>query len=533
MLCIKPNKNEKMVRDQKFLKTLLGKLDRGEIRRDFWLQRKSTQWNNQIRDQAIVTTVQGEDIDPVKICEEIREGKPSQKWIVDGGNRFEAWNTFYNNVFALGKNLENYIVPYEATKKDENGNVVKDEDGYPIMEELEFDLRGKRYKDLPLELKERFNNYKVIYVEHSNCTESRMGYHIRRYNNQKSMNKNQKSVTYMEQTAKWTKEIMRSNPFFKELPCYHGASEKNSDPERVMLDTVMIIFFKDEWKSNAEKNALYVETNGEKEQFNLLDNYLGRMYALVEDNDELSKLFEKKDAPMWIALFDKFSKLEMDDSKFKEFLEAFISGLRETKINGESFDEIKGNKSTKNRNTIFGKLEYLESLMMDFFSIDKNDIIDSFETTDRFDAFATKFENTELMEALGVPMGSDIDRIAAQTLMTVCGKTDFSDKAIQEFITADEYTEDNIEDVDLYLDEVNEWSLELPAGTTLLKAKYVPAMVGFVKYTYDNDTNTDALSWFKDYAFQCTKPDNDVQKLLNDMKEDFNSYLTYKENKTA
>ena len=83
MLCIRPNKNEKMVRDQKFLKTLLGKLDRGEIRRDFWLQRKSTQWNNQIRDQAIVTTVQGEDIDPVKICEEIREGKSSQKWIVD------------------------------------------------------------------------------------------------------------------------------------------------------------------------------------------------------------------------------------------------------------------------------------------------------------------------------------------------------------------------------------------------------------------------------------------------------------------
>ena len=257
------------------------------------------------------------------------------------------------------------------------------------------------------------------------------------------------------------------------------------------------------------------------------------MYVLVEDDDELSKLFEKKDAPMWIALFDKFSKLEMDDSKFKEFLKAFVGGLRETKINGESFDEIKGNKSTKNRNTIFGKLEYLESLMMDFFSINKEDIVESFETTDRFDAFAIKFENTELMEALGVPMGNDIDRIAAQTLMTVCGKTDFSDKAIQEFITADEYTEDNIEDVDLYLDEVNEWSLELPAGTTLLKAKYVPAMVGFVKYTYDNDTNTDALNWFKDYAFQCTKPENDVQKLLNDMKEDFNSYLTYKENKTA
>lgn len=533
MLCIRPNKDEKMSRDQKFLKTLLGKLNRGEIRRDFWLQRKSTQWNNQIRDQAIVSTVQGEDIDSVKICEELRDGKPSQKWIVDGGNRLEAWSTFFNNVFALGKNIENYMVPYETPKKDDDGNVIKDEDGYTVMEEMEFDLRGKRYKDLPIELQERYNNYKVIYVVHSNCTEVRMAYHIRRYNNQKSMNKNQKSVTYMQQTAKWTREITSTNPFFKELTCFHGAAEKNSDPERVILDTVMIIFFKDAWKTNAEKNALYVETNGEKEQFDLLNDYLKRMYVLVEDDDELANLFEKKDAPLWIALFDRFVKLGMDDSRFGDFLRAFIGGLRETKIDGESFDDIKGNKSTKNKGTIFGKLDYLETLMMNFFSINKEDIIDSFEITDRFNAYATKFVNTELMEVLGVPMGSDIDRIAAQTLMAVCDKTDFSDKAIQEFIIADEYTMDNIEDVELYLDEVNAWSLELPAGTSLLKAKYVPAMVGLVKYTYDNDTNEEAIEWFKDYAAKCTKPENDVQKLLEDMRTDFNAFLAYADNKTA
>ena len=29
------------------------------------------------------------------------------------------------------------------------------------------------------------------------------------------------------------------------------------------------------------------------------------------------------------------------------------------------------------------------------------------------------------------------------------------------------------------------------------------------------------------------KTENDIMKLLKDMKEDFNAYLTYKENKTA
>ena len=216
-----------------------------------------------------------------------------------------------------------------------------------------------------------------------------------------------------------------------------------------------------------------------------------------------------------------------------DFLEEFINSLRDTKINGESFDDIKGNKSTKNKSIIFGKLDHLETLMMNFFSINKDEIIDSFKTTGRFNTYATKFVNSELMSAIGIPMGSDIDRIAAQTLMTVCEKTDFSDKAIQEFITADEYTEENTEDVELYLDEVNAWSLELPAGTTLLKAKYVPAMVGLVKYTYNNDINEEALEWFKDYAAKCIKPESNVQKLMDNMEEDFNTYLTYKENKTA
>lgn len=533
MLCIRPNKNEEMKRDQKFLETLLNMLNKGKIRRDFWLQRKSTQWNNQIRDQAIVSTIQGEDIDSIKICEEIREGKSSQKWVVDGGNRLETWNNFYNNVFALGKNLENYMVTYETPKMDKDGNAIKDEDGYTVTEEVEFDLRGKRYKDLPSELKTQYRNYKVIYVVHSNCTEERMAYHIRRYNNQKSMNKNQKSVTYMQQTAKWTKEITSTNPFFKELSCFHGAAEKNSDPERVILDTVMVIFFKDAWKTNAEKNALYVETNGEKEQFDLLDDYLKRMYVLVENDDELAKLFDKRDAAMWIALFDKFTKLGMDDSRFGDFLKAFVNGLRETKIDGESFDEIKGNKSTKNKNTIFGKLEYLETLIMNFLSVDKEDIIDCFETTERFDTYASNFLNSDVVKTLGIPMGTDIDRIAAQALMMVCGKTDFSDKAIQEFITADEYTDDNLEDLNLFMETLNDWTFDIPENSPILKAKYIPAMIGFVKYTYENETDNEVENWLPDYAVKCTKPENEILKLLEDMRTDFDAYLAYANNKTA
>lgn len=524
MLCERPNRNEKMTRDQKFLKTIISKLDRGEIRRDCWLQRKPIQWDKKIRDQAIVSTIQGEDIDSIKICEELRENKTSQKWIVDGGNRIQAWRDYLNNVFALGMNIENYIVYYSTSKLDDEGNPIKDEDGYNIMEDVEFDLRGKRYKDLPKELQESYNNYKIIYVEHSNCTENRMGYHIRRYNNQKSMNKNQKSVTYMEQTAKWVKGITENNNFFKELPCFHGTAIKNGEVERVVIDAAMLIFFKDKWNTNAEKNALYVDTNGEKRQFDIIGDYFERLYVLIEDDEDLIDLFEKKDVLVWVALFEKFTKLNLEDYKFVDFLKAFNSGLSETKIDGESFSEITGNKSTKNKGIIFKKIDYLEELMMNFLSVNKEDVIEKFETTKEFDGYVSEFINSDIVSEIGTPIGNDVDRIPAQALMMVCGKTDFSDKAIQSFILSNEYNQENMDDVLLYLDEINEWSLELPEGASSFKAKLIPGLVGFAKYTYDNDTNSTVVEWLSKHVKEMTT-ENDAVSLCKNMKNNFTKYV--------
>lgn len=56
---------------------------------------------------------------------------------------------------------ERHLIQYREYIHDENGNRVLDEDGIPEFELKVCDIVGKSYKDLPDELKKRFNNFNI------------------------------------------------------------------------------------------------------------------------------------------------------------------------------------------------------------------------------------------------------------------------------------------------------------------------------------------------------------------------------------
>ena len=88
---------------------------------------------------------------------------------------------------------------------------------------VEYDLRGKKYKDLPDELKEEFDNFQVDIVKHLDCTNEEIAYHIDRYNKQTSMNTNQKNVLMMYKVVNSLKRVTK-NRFFLDCGEYtaHG-----------------------------------------------------------------------------------------------------------------------------------------------------------------------------------------------------------------------------------------------------------------------------------------------------------------------
>ena len=347
--------------------TLQNMFERGELRKDHPLQRKPDQWNKNDKDGLIVTVIRQEDVDSIKLCEQLGSGGVVL-WVIDGLQRLTVLNSYKNGAFKIGNQVEMPVVSFQRVRKDGKGRLRKDEYGSYVYETITYDLRGKSFRDLPVELKERFDNYKIDVVKHLDCTDEEIGYHIRRYNKQKSMNASQNAVTYMDNIAGEVKKISMNSRFLKDYGTYSAKERSNGTMERIVMESVMCMFHLDQWRKQSKKMGAFLNEKSSKEEFEKLEKNLCRLEKIC--TEELNMVFTSKDSFIWFTLFDRFTVLGIEDKKFARFLAAFKAGLYREKINGEAFYEIGRNGSTKDKAVIVKKLAYLETLMITFLQTD-------------------------------------------------------------------------------------------------------------------------------------------------------------------
>ena len=164
---------DKIKRDTYMVSKLSGMINRGDLRDNHPQQRKSGQWDNNTRDNFIVTVIKNEDFDPIKICEQLTD-QGVVLWLIDGLQRSTTIANYKAGKFALGRKIDPYIIEYQEA--------IKGKDGEIVYQNVSYDLRGKGYKELPDKLKEDFDNCPVDIVKHLDCTDEEVGRHIVRYN---------------------------------------------------------------------------------------------------------------------------------------------------------------------------------------------------------------------------------------------------------------------------------------------------------------------------------------------------------------
>lgn len=359
---------DKRVKDAVMNSTIQNMFERGELRKDHPLQRKPDRWSNSDKEGLIVTIIKGEDIDSIKVCEQLT-GNGVILWVIDGLQRLTVLDAYRRGIFKIGKRVEFPVVTYQSVKKDSKGNILRDSYDNYEYELVECDLRGKYYKDLPVELREKFDNYKIDMVKHLDCTDEEIGYHIRRYNKQKSMNASENAVTYMDHVAKEVKRISSNNPFFKN-DTYKEAERNNGTIDRIVAESVMCMFHLDKWQKQSKKIGTFLNDNSNKEEFDKLDRNLKRLETIYDE--KFKEIFTAKDSFIWFTIFDKFTDLQLDDKRFADFLRHFMdkSGGK----GAEAFYGIDKKSSTKDKSVIIKKLNSLEKLMLEFLHIDKSDM---------------------------------------------------------------------------------------------------------------------------------------------------------------
>ena len=446
---------DKIKRDTYMVSKLSGMISRGELRENHPQQRKSGQWNNEVRDNFIVTVIKNEDFDAIKICEQLTE-KGIVLWLIDGLQRSTTIANYKAGKFKLGRKIDPYLVEYQDAVKDEEGNIT-----YEIVE---YDLRGKSYKDLPEKLKEDFDNCPVDVVKHLDCTDEEVGRHIVRYNSGRAMVAAQKISAYMYNTAKYVKDLS-GHAFFNDCANYSESADKNGTVDKVISEAIMGLNFFDSWNKDAKKIGKHLNDNATEEMFAHLKGYLDELLEVI--TPETGKLFTPKNALIWIMLFDKFKKSGLPNEKFQEFLEQYDDAKRvKIKIENSyeivkgsgiktdfvSFAELDGWKSTKDKGIIVDKLYILETVMNEYLHINKEG-----------------FQSETVLE--------EVDTL--------------------EFIKENVKSDATEEDVEFYSELLDGLTLEVDNKTKLLDEHNRPSLVALVGYACENDIDLD--EWIKSY----------------------------------
>lgn len=454
------------------LESYFTKIKDGEIDNSADVQRKFV-WKPEQTNGLIRTVLLDDYIPPIILGEEENE----QLHIVDGGQRTAALTLFRFGNYKITKNVEDSVIKYKKKTKDENGKV--------IIEDAEFDIKNKTYEMLPEELKKKFNEYVLETVIHEKCDRKKISKYIKIYNQQITMNVAQKAYTYIYNFAENINYIL-NDAFFTDYSSFTESEKVKGVTERIVLESVMCMFHLDKWKKQTKEIAQYLNDNSSEEEFNKLDDNLHRLENVI--TNDIKDIFNSKNSFIWLTLFHRFTSLGLDDDKFADFLRAFKNGLKDTTVNGQTFDDADKARSTKDKAVVLKKINIAESLMMDFLHIDNEASSTNVEVNDKTNT--VKIEDTTSKDIV---------------MEFIDNSTDEGDMELYEMIA---------NDISESIDDIN---------TPILSEENRPSFVAIVAYASKKDVDELLKEWLKD-NYQDIQFIKDQKQNYLYMKERFEEY---------
>ena len=501
------------------------KLAKHQLRDDHVLQRESGQWNNYFMSELISDILQGKSLTQIIISEEIKNGI-TMHWLIDGKQRCTNIFSYSKDGFAISKKVQRYMIEYQTEKRDEKGDICYNEDGFPITIKKEFDIRGKKFSQLPEELQDVFLEYQVPVMLNLNCTKKEIAYDIARFNRCRPMNKAQNGWTGLEEEyAEYVDNILKME-FFKEdckKTSYTNSASKSGAMRRVVVESIFLINYYESFGKDFRKMCEHLSENANDQTFIEFYSLVERLNAVLEE--EVAELFNQKDSHMWFKLFDLFTKLNLDDVKFVDFMKAFKAELHAKKVNDMSYDEFT-NKSNKDRHVITKKVELVEKLMLDYLHIETEETLEFFEVdNENVNDFVDKFTTCDFVNSLNIKSENERQKLAVKCLAFMVDDKAITDRAIQDFVSNTEFGNDFLDDVMFNMDILNDWSLEVSGKSKIFTPMIIPALVEIVHFAIAREIDIEAQRWFVNYANSYNNTKGSAREVYDDMVNSLGEYM--------
>ena len=507
------------------IESLSKQLRQHRLRDNHPLQRTSGQWNLLTKSELISDILQGNSLLQIVISEEIKAGI-IMHWLIDGKQRSTNLKDYLEDGFAISKNVQRYMIEYQSDKTDEDGNVILNEDGFPIPESKTFDIRGKKFSQLPEELQDKFKDYQVPVLLNLNCTKKDIAYDIARFNRCRPMNVSQSGWLGLEESyAEYVDKILKMD-FFKvdcDKSSYSNTNIKNGSLRRIIIEAIMTSKYLSHFDKDFGKMCAYLTENANESVF--IDFYLTLEKLSNVLRGDTSDIFNNKNSFLWFALFDKFLEYDVEDDKFNEFIQEFKETLHNKEIDGITYDCLNGQKGTKDRSSVTKRFNYLLTLMKEY--LHTEDSVEEITEEHKPEVIENDLFDTETVEE-----SPEKPIIESVTEYSAIGNTEIehvSGEVIDNTINADmksalnfvqecvdeTVSELDVQDYEEYLDTI---TLDVDNSSKLLDAANHDSIIGVIAYAYQNDVDCD--DWFKDYFNRNNTYDVDQKKNYLNMRND-------------
>lgn len=498
------------------IESLSKQLRQHRLRDNHPLQRTSGQWNLLTKSELISDILQGNSLLQIVISEEIKAGI-TMHWLIDGKQRSTNLKEYLEDGFAVSKNVQRYMIEYQTDKTDEDGNVILNEDGFPIPESKTFDIRGKKFSQLPEELQDKFKDYQVPVMLNLNCTKKDIAYDIARFNRCRPMNVSQSGWLGLEESyAEYVDKILKMD-FFKvdcDKSSYSNTNIKNGSLRRVIIESIMTSKYLSHFDKDFGKMCIYLTENANESVF--IDFYLTLEKLSNVLRGDTSDIFNNKNSFLWFALFDKFIEYGVEDNKFNDFIQEFKETLHSKEIDGVTYDCLNGQKGTKDRSSVTKRFNHLLTLMKEYLHIE-----DSIEGSES-DVIEDDLFDTEVVEESDdkKPIIAEVTEYSAignKEIERVSGEV--VDKDTLEFVKM--CVDDGVTDADIldYEEDLDVVTLDVDNNSKLLDEVNHKSLIALIAYAYKMDEDID--DWFKDYFKKTNTYEIDQKRNYLHMRNDF------------
>lgn len=450
------------------IESIIKKMDRCAINFDHPLQRASEQWTAVTKGNLISDILQENPIPDLVFAEQIIHDAPVT-WGIDGKQRCTNIKDFVSNGYSISKNIDRFMIDYAVPVLDDDGVQLRDDDGIVVHKTEVCDIRGKKFKNLPKELQERILDYGFDIVLYYDCSEENLAYHIKRYNEGRAMNAEQKGITRIGTHFASVVRNISSMAFFEDgIGNYKEGQFKNGKINRIIVESVMTTRFLDEWSKDFGDNCDYIKNSASNDDFEAFRGLVESLEDMVDPT--VGKMFDSKDSFLWFGLYSKFVKLKLEEDKFNEFMLKIndgiirdergnisktepMTGICIKEIDGMTLEGLLKNSSTKDVNIVKTKIDFLTKLMCEYFGIENSEEI-YIESTNTKD-YIKDFVDTGIVY--------NTEDTALKILMQMIPKypyRDFSENGIYQFkqwLSQNKVSLEAMEDCVLYVDILRDY----------------------------------------------------------------------------